>query len=342
MKKFIILISVLFSLSISAEEISSFKLNGNAKNSINAAFDGRIIGNVYPAADRFGNPNGAMSFESEGYIQSDGMRNYNFGSNFSISLWVKMNLSDPKVKRTQYAILGNGNVADSTFTLYTSKFYINSHVSGSTTDWADVQYAGQVATDNEWVHVVVTSGDNGMFLYFNSAYANSNSRNITTTKVVNNPFIIGATRQPTTSIDWLFEGTIDDIKIYNHILSVSEIDDLYNDYEDGFSLELTNKKNITLVDKETTIPSAVLMSNNTLESADIITWSSLTFPNGNTIYKQVIKKYTLPAESERTITTRPIIYSWYPKGDYIFKYYLANENVEGGDIIYDHFTFTKE
>jgi hypothetical protein len=74
---------------------------------------------------------------------------------------------------------------------------------------------GTVTTD--WIHLALTIEGNSMNLYYNGIWASSNT--LVDTDVVFNQFAIAVNRNR----NWWFAGTIDDLRVYDHVLSDAEI-----------------------------------------------------------------------------------------------------------------------
>ncbi len=74
---------------------------------------------------------------------------------------------------------------------------------------------GTVTTD--WIHLALTTEGTSMNLYYNGNWASSNT--LVDTDVVFNQFAIGVNRNR----NWWFACTIDDLRVYDHVLSEAEI-----------------------------------------------------------------------------------------------------------------------
>jgi len=69
----------------------------------------------------------------------------------------------------------------------------------------------------DWIHLALTTEGTSMNLYYNGNWTSSNT--LVDTDVVFNQFAIGVNRNR----NWWFAGTIDDLRVYDHILSEAEI-----------------------------------------------------------------------------------------------------------------------
>jgi len=78
------------------------------------------------------------------------------------------------------------------------------------------QFAFGTAT-TDWVHLALTTEGTTMNLYYNGNWASSNT--LVDNDVVFNQFAIGVNRNR----NWWFAGTIDELRVYDHVLSEAEI-----------------------------------------------------------------------------------------------------------------------
>ena len=69
----------------------------------------------------------------------------------------------------------------------------------------------------DWIHLALTIEDTSMNLYYNGTWASSNT--LVDTDLVFNQFAIGVNRNR----NWWFAGTIDDLRVYDHVLSEAEV-----------------------------------------------------------------------------------------------------------------------
>ena len=69
----------------------------------------------------------------------------------------------------------------------------------------------------DWIHLALTAEGTSMNLYYNGNWASSNT--LVDTDVVFNQFAIGVNRNR----NWWFACTIDDLRVYDHVLSEAEI-----------------------------------------------------------------------------------------------------------------------
>lgn len=203
--------------------LGSYPFSGNA-NDVSGNGNNGIVNGAILTADRFGNANNAYFFSGNDYI--DLSNNFSYNSH-SFSAWVKL-YSFPSIN--WYEIISK--VCQGTFDFYNSELRIwefndvPEYVYGTGSSWGSV--VSQISLDTiQWFHIVSTynSVSNQVKIYVNSTaidsaiivgYADTNAC----------PIYVGA--RPTTIPQFFMTGYIDDINIYNRVLTQNEIDSLFN------------------------------------------------------------------------------------------------------------------
>ena len=211
--------------------VACYPFNGNAKDESGNSNNGTINGAVL-TTDRFGNANSAYSF--------DGVSNYIVAvadplpiSERTISLWFYTDdLS------THPALIGYGGGDCGTSFL----MIMNNLDNGA--DKFEVQGHCGVFRLNQsypfnprylWHHWIVTTSADGTKFYLDNVLIASNNLFLNNTNVAGKDLAIGVGVSPDGSAPDVgdpnlgyFKGSLDDICIYNRVLSLSEIDSLYN------------------------------------------------------------------------------------------------------------------
>ncbi len=167
---------------------------------------------------------------------SVGATNYIFPStNFSYGCWVKTTSSGTSYQYRPCGNSDNGAGLSGTGIIYASAAANNVYVVfrvGSNEGSHDLSYNVPAAntSDGNWHHVFVTvSSTAGLTLYYDGVFAASNGASTTLTN--NYTFNIGRdANSPAAS----FNGSIDDVRIYNRVLSADEVRILYNSSFNGF------------------------------------------------------------------------------------------------------------
>lgn len=175
------------------------------------------------STDRFGNANKSYLFDGNDYIDcGNGSVIQNLTTSYSISAWFKRSATSSGFE--VITAKWNNVQASEHFFLAT----VNSNVA-----WASAGPGNMGTADtttfplNTWNHVVFTWNSSGVHqVYVNnqlSTNAMLSAHTINTTIPVN--FLIGAQSPSYRN----FNGEIDDIRVYNRVLNISEIDSLFNE-----------------------------------------------------------------------------------------------------------------
>ncbi len=194
--------------------VAYYPFNGNANDASGNGNNGTVNGATL-TADRFGNANGAYSFDGvSNYISFNGANLPNGNSNRTISCFFKkLNNSSP----WSHTIFAYGSPNTSNAVMLAIGNNNNYAVQG----WAD-DIPVSFSTTNSWEHFVFVM-ENGV----GKVYVNGN---LITTQNIQNwntqylAAIIGCRIDLANSY---FYGSIDDCLIYNHALNQSEIQQLY-------------------------------------------------------------------------------------------------------------------
>ena len=212
--------------------VAYYPFNGNANDESGKGNNGTVNGATL-TTDRFGNANSAYNFD--GINNQIAISKINMPSkNVTISLWCKT------TKEQQTSLFTNSD--------YSPSKYINAHVhwSGATSDiYWDYGNIGQQGIGigrlvipenlspsfgklNQWEHFVFESdkSNSKMKVYINGNLA----ANTLTADTINSTIIdllIGGVTSSTGNFH--YNGTIDDIKIYNRVLDSTEVKALFTE-----------------------------------------------------------------------------------------------------------------
>jgi hypothetical protein len=218
---------------LSSGLVAFYPLNGSANDESGQGHHGVLLNGAYLTSDRFGNPNSATGFDGyDDYIQTDLLQNN--VTSYSISLWVKTTSTNwvPFVQdrggQGQSLTLGvRGSNEDGTpghlfFALDGDQILVGAHSAQSINDGRWHQVVGiWDGSSGE----VVTPGQFSLF--------------IDGVKVYNLPFSTPYSAYPPLTGDggtaigfhsaWnsFFSGALDDIRIYDRVLSETEVQELY-------------------------------------------------------------------------------------------------------------------
>jgi hypothetical protein len=200
--------------------VACYPFNGNANDETGNNHNGTKNGSVTLTSDRFGNANKAYNFSGGNItVPTAGFHN----PNFTISCWVKPVTStcyyDGPVIFSDYDGYYNGN----TLTLRKNG-KVDIGISGGSGTKSYTCRSNNVAPLNQWSFI--TASYNGSVL---NIYINGNLEN-----TLAGPYFTFSTKtllkigDSSWSGDYHFNGTIDDIKIFNRAITEYEIKCLYN------------------------------------------------------------------------------------------------------------------
>jgi len=193
--------------------------NDNSGNKSNASVAGAVL-----TTDRFGNSDSAYSFNGTDSFVNAVIPNIPQGnSSRTISGWFKTDnvFSDPKKMET--CIFNYGALEKSQrLSLYIySKGYLEP-ITGSDFSNDDFYVDNYNYANNDWYFFTLTYNGTKLSLYVNGKFVSEKAVALNTT---NNIFRLGE-RMPDNKNEW-FKGTIDDVAIWNRVLSPEEISALY-------------------------------------------------------------------------------------------------------------------
>jgi len=228
LKNYLVVSIFIITTSMSAQVITNglvgyWPLDGNANDTSGNGIHGTVYGAI-PTSDQAGNFDSAYSFDgANDYIQIPANALLNMTNNFTISAWIKLSSNATTtgmgiVKWGENIPGGRRCIMIWGGSTATNKVYW----SGA---YAAANVAGPDIVDDTWYHVTVTVNQSNLAsVYVNGTLQNSgtvtlNSYNFTGVK-------IGATLS--NNIDEHFDGTIDEVGIYNRVLTAQEISTIYN------------------------------------------------------------------------------------------------------------------
>lgn len=199
--------------------VAHWPFNGNAKDSTPYANNGTVSG-ATPSTDRLGRANSAYSFNgtsSKVLIPNSAILQLN--GDMTLVGWVKVasntnyNTILSKSSTGEYEVAADLRVGNNNSAAWRSTN------SGTTTNVPDyfTSYIGS------WVHVVVSVTAAGSTTTYRNGITASTGT-VGTRSVTSSPVAIGARPDNT----FFFGGDIDDVRIYNRVLTISEVQTLYN------------------------------------------------------------------------------------------------------------------
>jgi hypothetical protein len=234
MKKYFVILSVI-SLILSASCIASaysldgliaaYLFNGNADDESGHDLNGTIHG-ASLTTDRFGNADSAYIFDGfEDFISVDDDPMLNFTIS-TISAWV--NISDDASSVHMDIVSKDGETYDRQYLMTRSSLgKFRAHFAD---DNGGFYYYDGITSpvSGEWYHVVQTFDGNSLKLYVNGQYESIFNEYTVGGGSTDSgqPLRIGG-GAPVGNAPLWFDGKIDDVFIYNRILTDNEIQDIY-------------------------------------------------------------------------------------------------------------------
>ena len=214
--------------------VAYYPFNGNALDS-SGNNNNPSYNNATLVADRFGNPNNAISFNGyNSYIQIPGSTSLNSGPSVSISVWVKPNGFYTGTCNGNYILSKGLETSTSYNAVFSDAAYDNTigrNQCNYPTDTSHEFFYGMNCTSTpnlfihtgSWYHLVYTNDGSVSKFYVNDSLISSNSGTITFN---NNDLYLGRYFSIGSTPYWL-NGILDDIRIYNRALDSSEVTTLY-------------------------------------------------------------------------------------------------------------------
>jgi len=199
--------------------VAYYPFNGNANDESDNGNDGTVNGATL-AEDRFGKADSAYSFDGDDHISTPLLRSPL--SNLTITVWFKYNSS---VEAGYNAVIGVYNDGPSTnFFSPSTSFFIGKNSGNSSIGVQDGNYVPNVAMgteawDRSWHHIVYTYTGSIGNIYLDGDFVGSASLSGGTGTI-----LIGLEAELN---GYYFNGIIDDIRIYNRVLSEDEIKEIY-------------------------------------------------------------------------------------------------------------------
>ncbi|MCX6256557.1 MAG: hypothetical protein NTW49_01430, partial [Bacteroidia bacterium] len=221
--------------------IAYYPFNGNANDASGNGYNGYLNGPVL-ANDKDNNPNQAYSFNGYGdYINFGTLNGSSYSGELTVSVWAN------PISYNQYGGIvtkGSGNYEDfSIITMSDQKFHFRANWPDNWYDLPSVSYD----TVDHWYLITCTFDHGNVSMYINGVLENTGTWPTSTLNDNSDSWLAAGVNQPGS---WeYFYGSIDEIRLYNRVLSPAEINNLYTGQIDiissnnpvclGSSLQLT-------------------------------------------------------------------------------------------------------
>lgn len=201
----------------SSNLISWWPFDGNGNDASSTGNNFTNMGGTL-AADRFSNANSAYEFDGISQYLTLSNPSFSFGqaSSFSVSFWMQR-------PSTSYGVaMMNGSVNSGNFIWNfqiggSGNFQFGTNKQGSAWYWAADTY-----TPPLWEHFVGTYSNGTMVLYKNGIQVTTTTNSHTGVSQITHPFFVGRGISGA-----YFDGIIDDIGIWDRVLTQAEVTDLF-------------------------------------------------------------------------------------------------------------------
>lgn len=213
------------SINLSTGLISSYEFNGNAVDGFGGN-NGSINGATLTEGHN-GTSNSAYSFNGiDNSIAIPGSSFY--FANFSYNLWYKP--SQLPANGSAYYLLAVGSSGADHNLLLSNNYGVSNGLCGGSSNDPNVPYnntlaiPGYIPSLNSWYMITLCRDDNNLKIYINSELKSTSSVNSTKPKYnKSNDYLTIGSRQSS----FFTKGVIDDVRIYNRVLTIDEIIALY-------------------------------------------------------------------------------------------------------------------
>ena len=229
MKKTLLLLLLFSCLQINAQVptnglVAYYPFNGNANDTSGNGANGTVTAAIL-TSDRFGNSNSAYSFDgANSYIDAVISNIPKSNAPRTISGWFKTNDAFTDSNKYDASIFNYGTLAKLqrlSLSVY-RKGYLDL-ISGTTSSTDDYYIDNFDYANNDWYFFTVTYDGSKLSIYVNGKYVNQKAVSLNT---VGNVFRIGQ-RISGDTVKEGFKGTIDDVAIWNRVLTPEEISAMY-------------------------------------------------------------------------------------------------------------------
>ena len=206
--------------------VAYYPFNGNANDESGNGNDGVVIGATL-TEDRFGNTNSAYNFDGyDDYIEASSFNALTFDE-ITVSVWVKP--VPGGINNHRIVTLDDG--VDPGYHHYD----IESNSGRGLDAYIDQEAVGEFDWEFEgdkWTHIAVSYDGNTVMIFKNGDLTETGTR---VASPRNGVLFIGGVDAPNYQSQ-IWDGEIDDVRIYDRALSIDEIKEIYNDEQSEYLL----------------------------------------------------------------------------------------------------------
>jgi hypothetical protein len=211
--------------------IAHYPMNGNGNDTGTFALNGTVSASgVTPVANRYSIAGSAMQFlgTQSGTISTSNTPVYDISSmqGLSVSLWVRADSIFPvQTNRVVYMFYDGQRTSELLFNHSTRKVSVSNW--GGTSSAYSYASSKVLTSSSNWYHLVITIDSIGYASQRIKLYVNDSldlSQSVTMSKPLSSSFYISKHQS---SLAWCYNGGIDDIRIYNRVITPAEVHALY-------------------------------------------------------------------------------------------------------------------
>jgi len=190
--------------------VALWAMNNNANDTSGNTINGTISGATATTGQN-GQANSAYQFNGASYIALPASTLLNLTTNFSVSSWVKI---DNSINPSNWSDIFAGPVGDLGVGINVSASGVG-HLMMTKISTFDIARSTEPVTKDVWVHLVATYSTNTVAYYLDGQPNGSTSISAT--------FTPGTKRIGSRMGSGFFKGAMDDLRIYNKVLSANEV-----------------------------------------------------------------------------------------------------------------------
>jgi hypothetical protein len=205
------------------EPIAAYDFVGNANNSISQLHDGTKVGAITNSLDSFATPNAAFFFPGNSYVKIPDSDVLDFaGNQFTITAWIRPVVTSGSYIVHKSASSGNGGM----YSLDIHPGVPRSVISTQTNETFVVTGSSKIKKQ-VWQHLAVAFTGKELVIYYNGEKE--------TTTVVDQPLKVSTGSLNIGAYESVlpgasFEGTIDNVRIFDKALDANQVKKLYQNY----------------------------------------------------------------------------------------------------------------
>jgi hypothetical protein len=276
---------------------STADLSGNSNNGTN--FGATLT------TDHLGNPNSAYRFNGNGqYIEIPHSSTFNFSSNqMSISMWIKVEAFPGSFTSIAVSKQSGSGTTQSGFNVNQgSQTSFGLLLSSGGANFGGNTVPSNSTTLNTFRHVVFTYDGTTARAYLNGTISQTSSSQTATIGTNTVPLRLGkANWVNINAVD--FTGVLDDIAIYNRVLTPQEVSSIYNSCS-STTATITPQSSTTFCQGSNVVLQASSGSSYSWSNGE--TTQSITVAQGNTYTVTVTDNNGCTASANQVVTVNPI------------------------------------